>query len=144
MLMNKIKEDQLNARKASDKVKAQLLTTLIGEASIIGKNDGDRQTSDNEVITVIKKFVKNIDECLGVYAQGTENFNLSTIEKSILTEYLPKQMSEAEIEKAIHAIVDGANPGSCNLGKVMAALKKDYDGTYDGKIASHLAKKIVG
>ena len=60
MLLNKIKADQLAARKAKDGLATALLTTLIGDAEMVGKNAG-RLVTDEEVVAVIKKFIKNID-----------------------------------------------------------------------------------
>ena len=48
-LFSQIKADQLAARKAKDGLKATLLTTLIGELTAIGKNDGNREVTDAEV-----------------------------------------------------------------------------------------------
>jgi hypothetical protein len=58
--MEQIKAKQIAARK-SGSADAGLLTTLLGEAAMVGKNAG-RETTDQEVVAVVKKFVKNIDE----------------------------------------------------------------------------------
>lgn len=60
-LIQQIKDKQIAARKSGDSL-ASLYTTLLGEASIIGKNAGNRETTDVEVVAVVKKFIKNIDE----------------------------------------------------------------------------------
>jgi hypothetical protein len=59
-LIQTIKADQVQARKARS-ASASILTTLIGEAEMIGKNAGDRESTDEEVIAIIKKFIKNLD-----------------------------------------------------------------------------------
>ena len=52
MLIENLKEDQLIARKNRDQIKATLLTTLIGEAEMVGKNTGNRSPFDEEVVSV--------------------------------------------------------------------------------------------
>jgi len=52
-MINKIKTDNLTARKSRDKFTSCILTTLIGEISIIGTNDGKRETTNVEAIKVL-------------------------------------------------------------------------------------------
>ena len=65
-LIQTIKTAQVAARKARDP-SASLLTTLIGEAEMVGKNAG-REVTDQEVVATIKKFIKGIDETLKAVA----------------------------------------------------------------------------
>ena len=141
-LFNRIKQDQVIARKAHNTLAASLLTTLIGETSVIGKNDGNREVTDSEVIAVIKKFVKGMDETIG-YLGDTNPLALEivTTEKSIISIYMPQQMDEPALKHAIGLIIDDVG---LNLGKVMGELKIRYAGLYDGKLASALVKDIVG
>lgn len=140
-LLDRIKQDQLSARKAKNALAASLLTTLIGEAAMIGKNDGGRDTTDAEVQAIIKKFVKGMDETLNYLAGSNDEVSKTVIaEKAILTNYLPKQMDEAELTTAIKAIIADIGP---NLGKVMGELKARHGGVYDGKMASTLVKALV-
>ena len=62
-LLAEIKAKQINARKARLST-ATLLTTLIGEAEMVGKNQG-REVTDSEVLAMIKKFIKNITTFFG-------------------------------------------------------------------------------
>lgn len=139
-LLEQIKKDQITARKAKNGLAGTLLTTLIGEAEMIGKNAG-RSVTDDEVKAVIKKFVKGMDETLGFLgdsnAEATATVNA---EKAILKPYLPEQMSEKELADAIELIIDDVG---LNLGKVMGALKAKYLGKYDGTLASNIAKSII-
>lgn len=140
-LLDKIRQDQLTARKTKNALAASLLTTLIGEAAMIGKNDGGRDTTDAETMAVIKKFVKGMDETLNYLAGSNEEATKTvTTEKAILTDYLPKQMDEAELTSAIRAIIVDVGQ---NLGKVMGELKNRHGGVYDGKMASTLAKASI-
>ena len=140
-LLEQIKHDQLQARIAADKTKASILTTLIGEAEMVGKNDGNRDTTDQEVIATIKKFIKNIDETIAV-AGSTETL---VAEKDALQVYLPRQLTEPELRVTIgNIIVTQGLSGAKAMGQLMGELKKNHAGSYDGALASRLVKELLG
>lgn len=155
-LLTQIKADQLQARKDRNADKASLLTTLIGEASIIGKNDGGRETNDQEVINVVKKFIKNNNEVLNALQPGQADVAIAqhTAENVILSAYLPKQLTEdqlTDVIKSIRAelinerILAGQPPvaNAKDMGKVMGLLKTRFEGAYDGTMASRLTKLVL-
>lgn len=139
-LMSKLRQDQLHARKVKDSDTASLLTTLIGEAAMIGKNDGSRETTDAEVIAVIKKFIKNINETLDVRADDLHLLK----ERAILESYLPQQISGDRLENTIQGIIMSVGAESMrDMGKVMKTLKENYDGQFDGQEASGIVKELL-
>jgi uncharacterized protein YqeY len=134
MLIDQIKSDNLAARKAHDSAKASLLTTLLGEAEMIGKNDGNRPTTDAEVQEVIQKFVKNNKLTITALKDvGAEQFHK---ENEILAGYLPKMLSEDELKAVILSY------GTKNMGEIMKQLKTNHAGMYDGQMASKIAKSL--
>lgn len=143
-LMQRIKADQLAARKNRESGKATLLTTLLGEAQTIGKNDGNRETTDAEVTAVIKKFVKNIGEVLKVAEPASDYFLNATAEKIVLESYLPKQISGQDLQDLIRGLA--AEVGAvrkADMGKLMGALKLQHEGIYDGSEASLIVRSIL-
>lgn len=142
-LLEEIKATQLLARKGNNQLMASLLTTLIGEAQIIGKNDGNRETTDSEVVAIVKKFIKNIDECLAVPSLSQEAGIKLVLEKKILSDYLPPQMSALELELTIQNIIAEIGASTKDMGKVMALLKQRHEGLYDGKVSSTIVKNML-
>lgn len=151
-LINDIKQKQLELRKAQmhnkidHNVEISLLTTLFSEASIPGKN-AQRESTDAEVIAVIKKFIKNNDECMmsaGDRRDGDWCDRLS-IERDVLDLFLPKQLTADELKEIVGGFV-AANgiAGPKGTGLVMKMLKEQYDGLYDGKMASTIVKQVLG
>lgn len=146
MIVQKIKSDQLQARKEKNKELASILTALYSEVAIVGKNNGNRETTDEEAVKVIKKFSKGVLESIETL-QGSHNWencggrieDLQN-ELDVYEKYLPKQMSENELRTAIEVMVSG---GKNNIGMIMGTLKKEYAGLYDGAMASKLAKEIL-
>ena len=140
-LLETIKKDQFEARKSKEALKATLLTTLFAEASMKGKN-ANRDTTDEETVQVIQKFLKGVNETIGYLEKGggdnTEALATANAEKAILEAYLPKMASADEIRAAVAALkADGAT----NIGEIMKLLKLQFGSALDGKLASQLAKE---
>ena len=138
-LMTLIKEKQIEARKSKVVVAAGLLTTLMGEAAMVGKNAG-RETTDAEVVAVVKKFIKNIDETLtavGAAAASAATLAASATlltERAILEQFLPLQLTELELQNLAEK--------HTAMPEFMKFLKENHAGQYDGKMASAVAKKV--
>lgn len=142
MLIERIKVAQLAARKARQTVAANLLTTLIGEAEMVGKNDGNRAPTDVEVVAVIKKFLKNARETFNFTKDADAREDLA-YEIHMLEDILPTQMTGEVLRNAVKSIKTEINAGPKDMGKVMGLLKTRFDGQYDGKEASAVVKEIL-
>ena len=138
-LLETIKSDSLKARKERNTVLSNLLTTLYSEASMVGKTKENRESTEEEVIAVVKKFIKNGNELLHVRPDDVDTiFEITTLES-----YLPKQLTEEELKGIITTY--RANHfkmlnESVPMGRIMAFLKENFAGRYDAKMASQLAK----
>ncbi len=154
-LLDELKADQLAARKSNDRLKADLLTTLIGEATQITTEEfkrGVTAVTDEKVAATVAKFLKSTKLTLENLASERARLietgsDASTVEaritaaeseQAILSSYSPKQMTDAELREAINAF-RAANPDA-NVGAIMAHLKESFGGRYDGKAASALAR----
>jgi uncharacterized protein YqeY len=111
---------------------------------MVGKNKRNGDTTDEEAIGMVKKFAANTEETIRLLAERGQDATVQRRELEILQEYLPKQLTQAELIKAIADIV-AAQPekGSKAMGKVMGELKARYGATYDGKLASELVKAAL-
>jgi uncharacterized protein len=146
MILDQIKADQLAARKNKDAMAAGLLTTLLSEVSIVGKNN-NRDTTDEEAIAVIKKFIKNNNEFVNTVKDNTNDKDEATYlnllkEAEILNSYLPKQLSEVELICIVERSIDSGKTET-NMGSIMNYMKANYNGMYDGKVLSSIAKRII-
>ena len=132
-LLEKIKKDQLEARKAKDKVLAKLLTTLIGEASPSGNGVID----NNAVKATITKFLKNARITNNIRPSGTLNREIS-----ILESYLPEVLQGFVLEAYIGRLIEKLNVTSArDIGKIMSKLSQaDY--TINKGEAHKLIKKL--
>lgn len=154
-LIDKIRADQLAARKLNDRLKADVLTTLIGEATQITTEEfkrGVTEVTDEKIVATVAKFLKNtkltlenlaservrLIEAGGDASKVEERARAAEAELAILSEYGPKQMSDSELREAINDFRT-RNPDA-NVGTIMAHLKTSFGGRYDGKAASTLAR----
>ena len=142
-LLAQLKKDSLLARKAADGVGATLLSTLIGEAEMVGKNAGNRESSDDEVQQTIRKFLKNNQEAVAVI-KDADRLAVLAQESAILTSYLPPMASEAEVKAFIADTVAGlADRSPKQMGAVMGALKGKFGTSFDAKQANAWVKEAL-
>lgn len=137
-LMEDIKKRQQKARILRDPITSNVLTTLLGEAAMVGKNDGNRETTDEEALKVIVKFVKNIDETVSVLDPSDNRAILLYREREILSEFLPKMLTHDELV----SILKEKFPEPAPIKDIMSFLKENYANQYDGKVASGIVKGL--
>lgn len=143
--IKKIEKDLACARKEK-KNTVSWLSTLLAEVKAIGKNDGNRETTEEETLKMIQKFRKGVLETEDLLlkkgaAETDAKMQELKAEREVYESYLPKMMSEEELRAAVREIVSSLdNP---NMGAVMKLLKEKYSGKYDGKQASALVKDIL-
>ena len=143
MLLDTIKAASLEARKARDTDKAALLTTLYADAARIGKDAGNRDTTDEEVVKTVRKFLNGVVESLAVMTQPAA-IARAQLEKTILEAFLPQQLSGIELATAVNTIVAGlAERTPKQIGTVMNALRVQFAGAYNGTEAGKLVKAAL-
>lgn len=141
MLFEKLQKDTLDSRKNKDADRAALLTTVLSQVKTMAIDDGHREPNDQDVMKVVRSFLKGVNENLELAAKGAisaEEKAKSEYEKGVLEEYLPPQLGADDLKKILK------EAGVKNIGEAMKLLKEKYDGQYDGKMASAVAKEVIG
>lgn len=141
----KIKQDMYQAMKANEKVKANILRSLL--ASLKKKQIEDKNTLSEEIFyTIVKKMAKQLKESMEVYSEAGRK-ELAETEKSelkIIQEYLPKQLSEKETLELIKTAITQISADSISdIGKVMSLVMQQGGGKVDGAIANRIAKQLL-
>ncbi len=94
----------------------------------------------------MQKEVKKRRETAELYIQQNRKdlADVETFQANVIEEYLPKQISEAELRVSISELIKelGASSPS-DLGKVMGAASKKYAGQADGKLVSTIVKELL-
>jgi len=102
------------------------------------------EVSERDIAAVIQREVKQCKETLDFARKAERADQVAEHEEllGILESLLPAAMSEAELRTAIETIV--RETGATSLGPVMKTLGERHAGRYDGKLASTLAREIIG
>lgn len=139
-ILDQIRKDSLMARKEKRR-EASLLVTLIGEIETRTKALKEpRPLTNEEVVGTVRKFLKNAEETLAtVRGSRPEVVDQVALEILTLQGYLPSQMSEADLRAYAEARLKSGD----GLGQVMAALKAEFPGRYDGKLASTVVRGLL-
>jgi hypothetical protein len=141
MLIEQLQADLLNARKTREPIATSLLTALVGEAAMVGKNAGNRASTDDETMAMVRKFLKNAEETSGRLATAGKDTAVVNEEIAILKAYIPQQLSDDELRAAISDIL--ADSAGANMGAIMKILKEAHGGLYDGRRANELIKEML-
>lgn len=150
MLRDRFMSDLKEAMKAGDKPRLgtiRLMQAALKDKDIEARGAGKGPLSDDEILQLLQKMVKQRQESAKMYADGgrPELAEQEAAEIAVITAYLPKQMDEAEAKAAIAAVIaDTGAAGVKDMGKVMGELKTRYAGQMDFGKASPLVKQLLG
>jgi uncharacterized protein YqeY len=136
-VIEKLKAESLRLRKERNPVAASI-TFALSEIEKIGKNNGNRATTDDEAIKVVQKLIATIDENLKVATDDGRKIAFN-FEKRILQSVLPQMASEADVREFLATLEAPANKGV-----VMRALKEQYGALVDMKQAGAIASEMFG
>ena len=129
-----------DAMRAKDKVKLATLRDVKSKFMLEqSKTGATEDLSDSEAVKILSKLYKQRLETAEVYkSQNREDLAKDEIEQAaVLSEYLPKALSDAEIEaKVIEIISELGASGMGDMGKVMGTASSAMAGKADGKIIS--------
>lgn len=139
MLIKQIKSKCLELRKTKSQF-ATCLQTFIGEVEMVAKNKQQEFPTDEQCVTVLKRFCDKIDETIGLITDASKIEALKA-EKAIYEQFIPKQLSEQELNEIVANFI-ASNP-SAKVGQIMGHLKVNYAGLYDGNKASGIVKSAA-
>ncbi|MDI1343093.1 MAG: GatB/YqeY domain-containing protein [Pseudolabrys sp.] len=125
----------------------RMVNATLKNADIEARTTG-KALGDAEVLSILQKMIKQRQESVEMYKKGARPDLVRQEEEeiAIISAYLPKQMSEAEVAAAIDAAVtETGAAGMKDMGKVIAILRAKYAGQMDFGKASGLVKaKLAG
>ncbi|HET7096530.1 MAG TPA: GatB/YqeY domain-containing protein [Casimicrobiaceae bacterium] len=146
-LKAKITEDMKSAMRAKETARLSTIRMLL--AAIKQREVDERiELTDADVLSIIDKMIKQRRDSIAQFEAGKRE-DLAAAERAevdVLGAYLPKQMSEAEIDAAVaEAIAATGAAGPAGIGKVMAVVKPKLAGRADmAVVASRIKAKLAG
>ena len=149
-LRDRVNEALKQAMKDKDALRLstlRLINAAIKDQDIAARTAGDVTTCDNAtVLGILGKMIKQRQESARAYEEGGR-LDLAEREQSemaVIQEFLPRQLDEVEVAKAINAAVEKIGAGSIrDMGRVMAELKGAYNGQMDfGKVGPMVKDRL--
>ena len=142
---DQIKNDMYVAMKSGDKIKTNILRTLLSKLKkkqIEKKED----INEDEYLSIIKRLVKQLKESADVYQKAgrSELYEKEVSELDILKEYLPEILSEKQTLDLVKEVIGETSANSLSdMGKVMSLIIQKGNGKVDGKIANRLVRELL-
>lgn len=150
-----INQSMKEAMKSGDKKRLstlRLVNAAIKDRDIAARADdkgqatGEEKVSDSDILALLQKMIKQRRDSAETYRQGgrPELAEGEEAEIAIIEEFLPQQMSEDEVRKAVADVIDETGCGGLkDMGKIMGVLKQRYTGSMDFGKASAIVKEAL-
>ena len=150
MSLKKQIEDKLNqALKAKDKniyPTLRLIVSAIKDAEIAGRSKGQKDTKDSDIISLLKKMIKQRNESSEVYEKAGRKELLENERKeiSVINTFLPKQLNEEETKKICEETIKSLGATSIkDIGKIMGTLKSKHADSLDFSKVSSILRGLL-
>ncbi len=150
MSLKKQIDDKLNqALKAKDKntyPTLRLIVSAIKDVEIAGRSKGLKEIKNSDIISLLKKMIKQRNESCEVYQKAGRKELLENEQKeiSVISTFLPKQLSDEETKKICEETIKSIGASSMkDMGKIMGALKSKYSDNLDFSKVSAILKGLL-
>jgi len=148
-LQTQIEEKLIQSLKNKDKSlypTLRLVVSGIKDLLIANRTQDIKKVSDQDVMGILKKMVKQRNESCEVYKKAgrTELFEIETKEIEIISSFLPKQLSEEDTKKLCEEAIKKIGASSIkDMGKVMSDLKKTHSDVLDFSKVGSIIKAVL-
>jgi uncharacterized protein len=146
-LFDKISEDLKAAMLAKQKDRLESLRAIKTALLLAKTESGAHDLTTDQEMKILQKMVKQRRESAEIFkSQNRPDLSETEIkEANIIEEYLPKQMTEAELIPVLKAIIARVGATSAkDLGKVMGTATKELAGKADGKMIADKVRELLG
>jgi uncharacterized protein len=136
-------DDLAQAMKAREAQRVLVLRDVVAAAKNLKVERRGAELAESDLVQLVRRELKKREEA-EFYALKAGRDDLVTQnreERAILEHYVPAMLDADRLEAVVREIVAG---GAANLGAVMAALRDRHAGQYDGKLASEIARRLLG
>ncbi len=138
-VIEKLKAESLALRKAKNFELAASVSFALSEIEKVGKNNGNRATTEDEAIKVVQNILSRINE---VMRYDVANAGKASHEKAILESVLPQMASDDEVRELLKDILGDETPK--NKGVAMKVIRDQYGAKVDMKRAGEIVTELYG
>lgn len=139
-VIEKLKVESINLRKTRSPIAPSILFAL-SEIEKVGKNNGNRATTEDEAIKVIQKLIATIDENLKLALDDGRKIALN-FERNILAGVLPQMASDEDVRSLLRDVLGDETPK--NKGVAMKVIRDEYGAKVDMKRAGEIVTELYG
>ncbi|HWT56490.1 MAG TPA: GatB/YqeY domain-containing protein [Rhizobium sp.] len=139
-------KEAMKAKNAERLSTVRLIQAAVKDRDIANRGTGKEQASDDEILQILAKMVKQRDESAKIYEENSrpELAAKERAEITVIQDFMPKQLSDSEVRANVSAVIaETGSSGVKDMGKVMAALKERYAGQMDFAKASATVKELL-
>ena len=149
-LREKIDDEYKNALKSKDKNKIstyRLILSGLKDLDIQNRSGPNKKdTDEDDIKKLLRKMIKQRTESIEIYKKNNRQdlLQIEENEVKIMSEYLPKQLSEDDTKKLCEEVINKINASSLkDMGKAMGELKKNHTDSVDFSLAGKIIKEIL-
>lgn len=140
-------KEAMKAKQAARVSTLRMVNAALKDTDIARRGEGGAEMSDADVVAVLSKMVKQRQESLRAYEDGgrADLAEKERAEIAVIEEFLPRQLTPAEVDAAIGAAIAAVGASSIkDMGKVMGELKARYTGQMDFGTVGAMVKGKLG
>ena len=144
-IKDRIKADLKDAMRAKDTQKRDTLRNLnaaIKQAEI----DGKKELSESEIEAILAKYAKQREDAIKQFKEANRDDLVAKeeAELEIVKSYLPKPLSDEELQKIVKEIIDEVKAESMrDMGKIMGVIKSKFGSRADGSKVNKIVKELL-
>lgn len=146
-LKDKINEDLKNAMKSGDKLRLETIRSIRALILEFEKSGTGKTLNEEEEIRMLSTAAKKRKDSIEQYraAKRDDLANKEEAEMKIIMEYMPKQLTEQEVEDTVRRLASETGAASkADFPKLMPLAMKELKGKADGKVVKSIVEKVLG
>jgi len=144
-MRDKLYGDMISARKEKNKELLSALTLAWAEVTAVEKTEKLEKLTDTRFIAIMNKLIRQDKETLEAFQKRGDQDNIDSLEKriAIYQSYLPKQLSDEELERIVREVIVEADQDKINMGTIMKAVSPRVAGGAEMSRVSACVKAIL-
>lgn len=135
-MLTRLQNDIDAARRKSDAPALKVLTLLMSKVQRLAKDDGNRAATDADVIAGVSRYRKEVEEMRTFLVNAGRPTDEQDAELAIVSAYLPRQLTDDELDSEIEKALEGTARDKKAMGVVMKHLNGGFKGMFDPKTAN--------
>jgi len=142
-IKERVQEEIKKAMKSKDHVRLECLRMVKG-ALLLKEKESSSGLTDESALAAVRGEVKKRQQSLDIFRElgKTEEAAATEAEIAVIGEFLPKQLSEVEIEARVRAYL-AEHPDVNHPGKLTGAMKKELGEQVDGKALNEVCRRVL-